>query len=111
MRPTVVKAINNFLKFFQNFILFIIQGCDSASSDQAAGEEVSGGGPHGTLCPKSVLDSGDHSLTMLSGLQRLRQTGLLLDTCLWAEGVSYQVSKKLIVWINLKQRLKLVGLS
>ena len=101
MRPTVVKAINNFTVFclsiskILDFLLF--QGCDSASSDPAAGEEVTGGGPHGTLCPKSVLDSGDHSLTMLSGLQRLRQTGLLLDTCLWAEGVSYQVSKKLIV--------------
>ena len=41
---------------------------------------------------REVVDCGDHSEAMLAGLHRLRQAGLLLDTMLWAEGVSFQVS-------------------
>ena len=40
---------------------------------------------------REVVDCGDHSEAMLAGLHRLRQAGLLLDTLLWAEGVSFQV--------------------
>ena len=44
-----------------------------------------------TQVTREVVDCGDHSALMLAGLDRLRQSGLLLDTLLWAEGVSFQV--------------------
>ena len=40
-----------------------------------------------------MVDCGDHSALMLAGLDRLRQSGLLLDTLLWAEGSSFQVRR------------------
>ena len=46
-----------------------------------------------TQVTREVVDCGDHSALMLAGLDRLRQSGLLLDTLLWAEGVSFQVSE------------------
>ena len=49
---------------------------------------------------REVVDCGDHSEAMLAGLHRLRQAGLLLDTLLWAEGVSFQVSTS-----NIRQRI------
>ena len=42
---------------------------------------------------KEVLDCADHSLGVLSGLARLRKAGVLLDTLLIAEGLSFQVSR------------------
>ena len=45
-----------------------------------------------TQVTREVVDCGDHSALMLAGLDRLRQSGLLLDTLLWAEGVSFQVT-------------------
>ena len=44
---------------------------------------------------KEVVDWADHSLGLLTGLARLRQAGLLLDTLLRAEGVSFQVNSLL----------------
>ena len=40
-----------------------------------------------------VVDCADHSLGVLSGLARLRKAGVLLDTVLLAEGISFQVSR------------------
>ena len=40
-----------------------------------------------------VVDCADHSLGVLSGLARLRKAGVLLDTLLLAEGLSFQVSR------------------
>ena len=42
---------------------------------------------------KEVVDCADHSLGVLSGLARLRKAGVLLDTLLLAEGLSFQVSR------------------
>ena len=42
---------------------------------------------------KEVVDCADHSLGVLSGLARLRKAGVLLDTQLLAEGLSFQVSR------------------
>ena len=41
-----------------------------------------------------VVDCADHSLGVLSGLARLRKAGVLLDTVLLAEGISFQVSRR-----------------
>ena len=41
---------------------------------------------------REVVDCADHSLGLLNGLARLRQSGLLLDTILRAEGVAFQVT-------------------
>ena len=49
-----------------------------------------------TQVTREVVDCGDHSALMLAGLDRLRQSGLLLDTLLWAEGVSFQVRSELV---------------
>ena len=46
-----------------------------------------------TQVTREVVDCGDHSALMLAGLDRLRQSGLLLDTLLWAEGSSFQVRR------------------
>ena len=37
------------------------------------------------------MESEDHEAGLLVGLAGLRDQGLLLDTCLWAEGEKYQV--------------------
>ena len=44
---------------------------------------------------REVVDCADHSLGLLNGLARLRQSGLLLDTLLRAEGVAFQVNCQL----------------
>lgn len=71
-----------------------MQGCDSASEDPAPVTEDPEDGV--TQVTREVVDCGDHSALMLAGLDRLRQSGLLLDTLLWAEGVSFQVSEEKI---------------
>ena len=58
-----------------------LQGSDSAGVDNERGSSVS----------SEVMDCSDHSVNILSGLRRIRQSGLLMDICLWAEGVSFQV--------------------
>ena len=68
-----------------------MQGCDSASEDPAPVAEDPEDAV--TQVTREVVDCGDHSALMLAGLDRLRQSGLLLDTLLWAEGVSFQVSE------------------
>ena len=68
------------------------QGCDSSTSSQ---EDMMS-----PVVTREVVDCGDHSEAMLAGLHRLRQAGLLLDTLLWAEGVSFQVSTS-----NIRQRI------
>ena len=47
---------------------------------------------------KEVLDCADHSLGVLSGLARLRKAGVLLDTLLIAEGLSFQVSRRVAAY-------------
>ena len=37
------------------------------------------------------MESEDHETSLMVGLAGLRDQGLLLDTCLWAEGEKYQV--------------------
>ena len=40
------------------------------------------------------MESEDHEAGLLVGLAGLRDQGLLLDTCLWAEGEKYQVRRR-----------------
>ena len=39
----------------------------------------------------TLMESEDYEAGLLVGLAGLRDQGLLLDTCLWAEGEKYQV--------------------
>ena len=65
-----------------------MQGSDNdrESSDQMKCALENQTDPFGTL-----MESEDHEAGLLVGLAGLRDQGLLLDTCLWAEGEKYQV--------------------
>ena len=56
---------------------------------------------------KEVLDCADHSLGVLSGLARLRKAGVLLDTLLLAEGLSFQVNSSVAAYFL--RRLEITG--
>ena len=64
-----------------------MQGCDP-EQDQAVTERQTE-----RTEMAEVVDCADHSLGVLTGLARLRQAGLLLDTLLRAEGASFQVGE------------------
>ena len=66
------------------------QGSDNQheSSDQAKSEAENQGDVFGT-----TMESEEHESSLLVGLAWLRDQGLLLDTCLWAEGEKYQVRR------------------
>ena len=66
----------------------MLQGSDSSPEAEAEGGPGAGAG----VGRGAVVDCGDHGAAMLAGLHRLRLAGLMLDTQLWAEGVSFQVS-------------------
>ena len=70
----------------------MLQGSDS--SPEAESEGGPGAGAGAGVGRGAVVDCGDHGAAMLAGLHRLRLAGLMLDTQLWAEGVSFQVSSQ-----------------
>lgn len=70
----------------------MLQGSDSSPEAEAEGGHGGAGVGRG-----AVVDCGDHGAAMLAGLHRLRLAGLMLDTQLWAEGVSFQVSRQHIL--------------
>ena len=75
----------------------MLQGSDSSPEAEAeAGHGVGAGVGRG-----AVVDCGDHGAAMLAGLHRLRLAGLMLDTQLWAEGVSFQVSRQHILLLGI----------
>ena len=68
----------------------MLQGSDSSPEADVEGGPGAGAG----VGRGAVVDCGDHGAAMLAGLHRLRLAGLMLDTQLWAEGVSFQVSSQ-----------------
>ena len=73
----------------------MLQGSDSSPEAEAEGGPGAGAGAG--VGRGAVVDCGDHGAAMLAGLHRLRLAGLMLDTQLWAEGVSFQVSSQHIL--------------
>jgi len=71
-------------------VTILVKGSDNQheSSDQTKCGAESQGDVFGT-----TMESEDHEASLLVGLAWLRDQGLLLDTCLWAEGEKYQAHR------------------
>jgi len=71
-------------------VTILVKGSDNEheSSDQAKYGADKLEDTYGTL-----MESEDHETSLMVGLAGLRDQGLLLDTCLWAEGEKYQAHR------------------
>jgi len=71
-------------------VTILVKGSDN---DRESSDQTKCGTENQTDSFGTLMESEEHEAGLLVGLAGLRDQGLLLDTCLWAEGEKYQAHR------------------